>query len=191
MGTPLAPIEVWDWTDCSIKGLTLSPSPLKCTCMTGLGKGPSVFVISCVVQWDLLPYEPWDLQLLHYILLQLVHGLMESQLWTLKPTVRSLACCWGGIVRLLLTWRCSVTWGAIRAICHWHRMKWKGYACILFILQLSARHTLLSCKGKKITRTHACLSLELSRISLSWIVKLMCSCRNCCQLPPRCCLMAK
>lgn len=84
-----------------------------------------------------------------------------------------------------------VTWGAIRAICHWHRVKWKVYACVFFILQLSARHTLLSCKGKKSTRTHACLSLELSRISLSWIVKLMCSCRNCCQLLPRCCLMAK
>lgn len=84
-----------------------------------------------------------------------------------------------------------VTWSAIRAICHWHRMKWKVYACIVFILQLAARHTLLSCKGKKITRTRARLSLELSRISLSWIVKLMCSCGSCCQLLPRYCLMAK
>lgn len=190
MGTHLAPIEVWDWIGCSIKGLTLSPSPLKCTCMTGRGKGPSVFVNSCVVQWDLLPYEPWDLQILHYILSQLIHGLqMESQLWTPKPTIRSSACCWGGIVRLLLTWRCSVSPGVQSG----PSVTDTGWSekCILFILQLAARHTRLSCKGKKSTRTHACLSFELSRISLSWIVKLMCSCRNCCQLLPRYCLMAK
>lgn len=48
MGMQLAPLEVWDWIGCSIKGLSLSPPPLKCIWMTGQGKGPSVFVISCV-----------------------------------------------------------------------------------------------------------------------------------------------
>lgn len=120
------------------------------------------------------------------------YSMVGSQLWNLKASSR--------ILGLLLRRNCEtsldlkvlcVTWGAIRAICHQHQVKWKVYVCVLFISHLSARCAFLSCKVKKTARTHACLSSEFSRISLSRNVKLMCSCRYCCQLLPRSCLMAK
>lgn len=189
----LAPLEVWDWIGCITKGLILSPSPLKCISMTGQGKGPSVFVISCVAQWDLLPYEPRNLQPLHYVRSQLVQGLpMESQLWTPKPAVRSSACCWGGMVRLLLTWRCSVSPG-VQSGPSVTDTGWSEKCMPVFFLSFSYQRDTHSfhAKGRKSQGPMLVSLLELSRISLSWIVKLMCSCRNCCQLLPRCCLMAK
>lgn len=85
----------------------------------------------------------------------------------------------------------------------WRFLGWSGdklslpylwsekYMSALFIFHFSVRCVLPSCKRKKTLRTHACLSFELSRISLSWNVKLMCSCKNHCQHFPHWWLMAK
>ena len=94
---------------------------------------------------------------------------------------------WWRLVDLDMNRGTWVQWGKLSLTWGWA----EKYMSVGFYLSFTARHMLPSRQGKKITRTGACLSLELSRISLSWNVKLMCSCKNRCQLFPHCCLMAK
>lgn len=191
MGTHLAFSAIWDLIRCAIKGLAQISLYWNIQPWQGKRKGPNVCVGYFTVPWALLLVELRK-PVLHYDLWQLVRGLLiESQLWDSKACRR--------ILSLLLGRNCEtsldlevllVTWGAIWASCHRQGMKWRA-PLLFLIFHLSARHTFLSCKGKKITRTHACLSLEVSRISLSCNVKVMCSCRNRRQLLPHRCLMAK